>query len=63
MAQWARASGGSAGAALAGAVLAWSQMHGAIGLEVSGQFEGMGHDGGTLLRAQIDMLADAFGLD
>lgn len=63
VARWARAAGGSAGAALAGAVLAWSHMHGAIGLEVSGQFEGMGHDGATLLRAQIDMLADAFGLD
>jgi AcrR family transcriptional regulator len=63
VAQWAQGSGESAGAALAGAVLAWSQMHGAIGLEVSGQFDGMGHDGGTLLRAQIDMLADAFGLD
>ncbi|MFR0354731.1 TetR/AcrR family transcriptional regulator [Streptomyces sediminimaris] len=61
--RWARASGSSAGVALAGAVLAWSHMHGAIGLEVSGQFAGMGHDGGTLLRAQIDALADAFGLD
>lgn len=65
VAQWARprTPGGSAGVALAGAVLAWSHMHGAIGLEVSGQFEGMGHDGSTLLTAQIDALADAFGLD
>ncbi|QOV33641.1 TetR/AcrR family transcriptional regulator [Streptomyces ferrugineus] len=64
VAQWARGevSARSEGVALAGAVLAWSHMHGAIGLEVSGQFEGMGHDGSTLLTAQIDSLADAFGL-
>lgn len=54
--------GEEAGTALAGAVLAWSHLHGAISLEVSGQFAGMGHGGGTLLAAQIDMLADAFGL-
>ncbi|MGW7265342.1 TetR/AcrR family transcriptional regulator [Streptomyces sp. NPDC054842] len=53
----------AAGVALAGAVLAWSHLHGAVGLEVSGQFDGMGHDGGTLLSAQIESLADAFGLD
>jgi AcrR family transcriptional regulator len=50
------------GTALAGAVLAWSHMHGVVGLEVSGQFDGMGHDGGTLLAAQMDSLADTFGL-
>ncbi|MEV1084920.1 TetR/AcrR family transcriptional regulator [Streptomyces sp. NPDC050211] len=50
------------GSALAGAVLAWSHMHGVVGLEVSGQFDGMGHDGGTLLTAQMDSLADTFGL-
>lgn len=50
------------GTALAGAVLAWSHMHGVVGLEVSGQFDGMGHDGGTLLTAQMDSLADTFGL-
>ncbi|MGW5180556.1 TetR/AcrR family transcriptional regulator [Streptomyces sp. NPDC004082] len=53
----------AAGVALAGAVLAWSHLHGAVGLEVSGQFDGMGHDGGTLLTAQVESLADAFGLD
>lgn len=65
VAAWAHrhVSPGGEGAALAGAVLVWAHMHGAIGLEVSGQFEGMGHDGGTLLTAQIDALADAFGLD
>ncbi|MFF4505204.1 TetR/AcrR family transcriptional regulator [Streptomyces sp. NPDC001401] len=65
VAQWARprAAGGSEGVALAGAVLAWAHMHGSIGLEVSGQFNGMGHDGDTLLTAQIDSLADAFSLD
>jgi AcrR family transcriptional regulator len=50
------------GTALAGAVLAWSHMHGVVGLEVSGQFDGMGHDGGTLLTAQMGSLADTFGL-
>ncbi|MFJ8632113.1 TetR/AcrR family transcriptional regulator [Streptomyces sp. NPDC093568] len=62
--QWAREQvpARAEGAALAGAVFAWSHMHGAIGLEVSGQFEGMGHDGATLLTAQIDSLADSFGL-
>ncbi|MEU1488819.1 TetR/AcrR family transcriptional regulator [Streptomyces sp. NPDC005776] len=48
--------------ALAGAVLAWSQLHGSVGLEVAGQFAGMGHEGDTLLAAQTDMLADAFAL-
>jgi len=55
-------SGASAGTALAGAVLAWSHMHGAVSLEVSGQFSGMGHTGATLLTAQINTLADAFRL-
>ncbi|NED11845.1 TetR/AcrR family transcriptional regulator [Streptomyces sp. SID9124] len=49
--------------ALAGAVMAWAQLHGAVGLEVGGQFAGMGHDGETLLAAQNGMLADAFGLE
>ncbi|MYW11914.1 TetR family transcriptional regulator [Streptomyces sp. SID2563] len=49
--------------ALAGAVLVWAQLHGAVGLEVAGQFAGMGHDGETLLAAQNGMLADAFGLE
>ncbi|WP_460061316.1 TetR/AcrR family transcriptional regulator [Streptomyces sp. YKOK-I1] len=64
VAEWARAQvpAGTEGVALAGAVLAWTHMHGATGLEVSGQFEGMGHDGATLLTAQLDLLADGFGL-
>ncbi|MER7909081.1 TetR/AcrR family transcriptional regulator [Streptomyces sp. NPDC096068] len=49
--------------ALAGAVLAWAQLHGTVGLEAAGQFAGMGHDGETLLAAQNGMLADAFGLE
>ncbi|MGW1128028.1 TetR/AcrR family transcriptional regulator [Streptomyces sp. NPDC002526] len=49
--------------ALAGAVLVWAQLHGAVGLEVAGQFAGMGHDGESLLAAQNGMLADAFGLE
>jgi AcrR family transcriptional regulator len=53
---------GAPGVPLAGAVLAWSQLHGAVGLETAGQFQGMGHDGATLLAAQIDSLADSFGL-
>ncbi|WP_433860070.1 TetR/AcrR family transcriptional regulator [Streptomyces kronopolitis] len=52
----------AAGVALAGAVLAWSQLHGTVGLEVSGQYAGMGHRASTLLVAQIDTLADSFGL-
>lgn len=54
---------GAAGTALAGAVLAWAQLHGAVSLEVSGQFHGMGHDAGTLVTAQMDTLADTFALD
>ncbi|MFF1961887.1 TetR/AcrR family transcriptional regulator [Streptomyces sp. NPDC058220] len=50
------------GTALAGAVLTWTQLHGAVSLEVSGQYAGMGHRAGTLLTAQLDALADAFRL-
>ncbi|MEV0579170.1 TetR/AcrR family transcriptional regulator [Streptomyces sp. NPDC050392] len=53
----------SSARALAGAVLVWAQLHGSVGLEVAGQFTGMGHDGGTLLTAQTGMLADAFALE
>lgn len=49
--------------ALAGAVLAWAQLHGSVSLEVAGQFAGMAHRGGTLLGAQMELLADAFGLE
>ncbi|MDG9717989.1 TetR/AcrR family transcriptional regulator [Streptomyces sp. DH24] len=65
VAEWAagHAPGADAGTVLAGAVLSWAQLHGAVGLEVAGQFAGMGHAGGTLLTAQLDALADAFALD
>ncbi|WP_069169871.1 TetR/AcrR family transcriptional regulator [Streptomyces griseus] len=49
-------------AALAGAVLVWAQLHGSVGLEAAGQFAGMGHSGGTLLAAQLGLLADCFAL-
>ncbi|MFW6693085.1 TetR-like C-terminal domain-containing protein [Streptomyces sp. MAR4 CNX-425] len=48
--------------ALTGAVAAWPQMHGTVGLEAAGQFAGMGHRPGTLLAVQVDMLADSFRL-
>ncbi|MFJ9030698.1 TetR/AcrR family transcriptional regulator [Streptomyces sp. NPDC102274] len=51
-----------AGAALAGTVLTWSQLHGTVSLEVSGLYGGMGHRASTLLTAQMDALADAFRL-
>ncbi|WP_204358524.1 TetR/AcrR family transcriptional regulator [Streptosporangium sp. 'caverna'] len=51
-----------AGHALAGAVLAWSRMHGTVSLEVAGQFTGMGHAPRTLFEANVDTLADAFRL-
>ncbi|MEU8509314.1 WHG domain-containing protein [Streptomyces brevispora] len=37
--------------ALAGALLAWAQLHGSVGLEATGQFAGMGHSGDALLDA------------
>ncbi|MEU6775215.1 TetR/AcrR family transcriptional regulator [Streptomyces sp. NPDC046759] len=65
VAEWAGEHVGvdSQGTALAGAVLVWTQLHGAVSLEVSGQFQGMGHDAGTLLTSQMDSLADTFALD
>ncbi|WP_031088945.1 TetR/AcrR family transcriptional regulator [Streptomyces sp. NRRL WC-3549] len=48
--------------ALAGAVLVWAQLHGSVGLEAAGQFDGMGHSGDTLLVTQMNLLADAFAL-
>ncbi|MFF8785014.1 TetR/AcrR family transcriptional regulator [Streptomyces sp. NPDC015125] len=52
----------AAGTALAGTVLTWSQLHGTVSLEVSGQYTGMGHRAQTLLATQIDALADSFQL-
>lgn len=56
-------SEGAAGVALAGAVLAWTRLHGVVGLEVEGHFTGMGHDPQVLLQVEIATLADTFGLD
>ncbi|MEU7343687.1 TetR/AcrR family transcriptional regulator [Streptomyces bacillaris] len=53
----------AAASALAGAVLAWTQLHGSVSLEVAGQFAGMAHRGGTLLGAHMELLAGAFGLE
>ncbi|MEU8267979.1 TetR-like C-terminal domain-containing protein, partial [Sphaerisporangium sp. NPDC049002] len=55
------AAGGD-GCAVAGAVMAWTRMHGVISLEVEGQFTGMGHDPRALLDAEVDTLAETFGL-
>ncbi|MEU9244282.1 TetR/AcrR family transcriptional regulator [Streptomyces shenzhenensis] len=52
----------AAAVALTGAVMAWPQLHGTVGLEVAGQFTGMGHSPATLLDVQTAMLADAFQL-
>ncbi|PRY02299.1 TetR/AcrR family transcriptional regulator [Allonocardiopsis opalescens] len=51
-----------AGRALAGAVTAWTRLYGVVGLEVIGQFTTMGHDPLSLLDAEMDLLADAYGL-
>ncbi|MEU5899561.1 TetR/AcrR family transcriptional regulator [Streptomyces venezuelae] len=52
----------AAAVALTGAITAWPQLHGTVGLEAAGQFAGMGHRPTTLLAVQVDMLADAFQL-
>ncbi|MET9859820.1 TetR/AcrR family transcriptional regulator [Streptomyces smyrnaeus] len=51
-----------AATALAGAILAWSQLHGTVSLEVSGQYAGMGHRARTLLTCQMSTLAATFRL-
>ncbi|MFC8128485.1 TetR/AcrR family transcriptional regulator [Streptomyces sp. NPDC057302] len=62
--QWTDLSADTPAAAvtLTGAIMAWSQMHGTVSLEVSGQFTGMGHDPAGLLDVQTTLLADAFQL-
>ncbi|GAA1353406.1 TetR/AcrR family transcriptional regulator [Streptomyces beijiangensis] len=50
------------GIALAGTMLVWSQLHGTVSLEVSGQYAGMGHRAGTMLTSQMETLADSFRL-
>lgn len=64
VAEWVRtyAPDADPGPALAAAITVWSRMHGAVGLEIQGQFKGMGHRGSTLLTSEIDALADAMGL-
>ncbi|MFG3699076.1 WHG domain-containing protein [Micromonospora sp. NPDC047620] len=64
VAAWVRAYApeADAGAALAAAVTVWTRLHGVIGLEAVGHFAGMGFAPATLLRAEIDALADAYGL-
>lgn len=64
VADWVRENAPDAepGRVLAGSVVVWSRMHGVVGLEVQGQFGGMGHRGGTLLASEMDALADAMGL-
>ncbi|MEI7029960.1 TetR/AcrR family transcriptional regulator [Streptomyces pratensis] len=61
---WADVSAGDpvAVVALTGAVMVWPQMHGTVGLEVAGQFAGMGHDPARLLEVQTTLLADVFQL-
>ncbi|MFB6788638.1 TetR/AcrR family transcriptional regulator [Streptomyces olivaceus] len=59
--QWTGQSA-AADTALAGAVTTWSQMHGTVSLEITGQFTGMGHDPTTLLDVQTALLADTYQL-
>ncbi|MET7494033.1 TetR-like C-terminal domain-containing protein [Streptomyces sp900116325] len=51
-----------AGRALAGAVIAWTRIHGVVSLEVEGLYNGMGHQPQTLLEVEMNMLADTFRL-
>ena len=44
------------GGVLAGAILAWSRMHGLIGLEINGQFAAMGFDPALLYEREIDAI-------
>jgi AcrR family transcriptional regulator len=48
--------------ALTGALLVWVRLHGVVNLEVQGKFAGMGHQPATLLRVEMDALADLMGL-
>lgn len=64
VAEWVRkyAPDADPGPVLAASVTVWSRMHGAVSLEIQGQFTGMGHRGSTLLASEMDALADAMGL-
>ena len=48
--------------ALTGALLVWVRLRGVVNLEVQGKFAGMGHQPATLLRVEMDSLADLMGL-
>ncbi|WP_055586241.1 TetR/AcrR family transcriptional regulator [Streptacidiphilus griseoplanus] len=48
--------------ALAGAVMAWTRIHGVVSLEVEGLYSGMGHQPQTLLEVEMNTLADTFRL-
>jgi len=50
------------GRAVAGAVMAWTRLHGVVSLEVEGLYNGMGHQPQTLLEVEMNTLADTFGL-
>lgn len=65
VAQYADTSDGAdhAGRALAGAVMAWTRVHGVVSLEVEGLYDGMGHRPQTLLDVEMSTLADTFRLD
>ncbi|SDU27732.1 regulatory protein, tetR family [Jiangella alkaliphila] len=49
--------------ALAGVVTAWARLHGVVGIEAVGLFNGMGLRPATVLALEMDALADAVGLD
>lgn len=40
----------------------WARLHGVLGLATVGLFAGMGFDPAALLHAEIDALADQYGL-
>lgn len=48
--------------ALTGTIIVWARLHGIVSLEVQGRFNGMGHQPATLLRAEMESLADAVAL-
>ncbi|MER5689635.1 hypothetical protein [Streptomyces sp. NPDC002205] len=48
--------------ALAGAVIAWTRIHGVVSLEVEGLYSGMGHQSQTLLEVEMNTLADTIRL-
>lgn len=68
VADWVRGALGPAATtapdvALAGVVTAWVRLHGVVGIEAVGLFNGMGPRPATVLALEMDALADAVGLD